>query len=232
MIDLVRKILRVFERHHLWDDGVELIGSWCFLLYQRHLGVTPYPLRTQDIDFLLPYPYEGKHHVDLVQKLEQLGFRHDFRPDGSIYLWNAELRIDFIIPERGRGMEKAALVKPLGLRAMPLRFVDMLLRHPISLAEGDLKVLVPAPAAFCLHKLLVATRRQRVESRLKDFEQALHVAAAVKPAQLRRIYAELPKTWQRAILKSLEQAAGAVPLLSEQAQQLLRTLQTTKSARL
>jgi len=74
MIALVRRVLRVFERHQLWDEGVELIGSWCFHLYQRHLGVKPYPLRTQDIDFLLPYPYRGRVKVDLISELEQLGF--------------------------------------------------------------------------------------------------------------------------------------------------------------
>ena len=52
MIELVRRILAMFERHGLWEDGVELIGSWCFYLYQRHLGVKAYPFKTQDIDFL------------------------------------------------------------------------------------------------------------------------------------------------------------------------------------
>src|SRR3990167_6075956 len=125
MIALVRRILQVVERHHLWDEGVELIGSWCFYLYQRHLGVKPYPFKTQDIDFLLPYPYRGHTKVDLVDELKRLGFQHDFRPDGSVYLWNAELRIEFLIPERGRGRDKAVEIKALAVKAMPLRFVDM-----------------------------------------------------------------------------------------------------------
>lgn len=225
MIALVRKILEVFERHHLWDEGVQLIGSWCFYLYQRHLGVKPYPLRTQDIDFLLPYPYRGRVHVDLIKELEALGFRHDFRPDGSIYLWNAELRIEFMIPERGRGMEKAPTITPLGVRAMPLRFVDLLLRQPISVVEGGVKVLLPNPAAFCLHKLLIANRRKRPDSRTKDYEQALHVAPILQPATLRRVYLELPKTWQRDVLRNLERAARSLPLLTEEAVRLRDTLQ-------
>lgn len=225
MTALVRRILEVFERHHLWDEGVELIGSWCFHLYQRHLGVKAYPLRTQDIDFLLPYPYRGRVQVDLIKELEALGFRHDFRPDGSIFLWNAELRIEFMIPERGRGMEKAPTIKPLGVRAMPLRFVGLLLRYPISVNESGVQVLLPDPAAFCLHKLLIATRRKRPASRLKDFEQALHVVPIVKPATLRRIYLELPKTWQRGVLQSLKRAAQNVPLLKDDATQLTDTLQ-------
>lgn len=229
MIALVRKIFEVFERHKLWDEGVELIGSWCFHLYQRHLGVKAYPLRTQDIDFLLPYPYRGRVQVDLIKEFEALGFRHDFRPDGSIYLWNAELRIEFMIPERGRGMEKAPTIKLLGVRAMPLRFVDLLLQQPISVVEGGVKVLLPNPAAFCLHKLLIANRRKRPDSRTKDYEQALHVAPILQPAMLRRVYLELPKTWQRDVLRSLERAAGSLPLLTEEALHLRDTLQELTS---
>ena len=174
---------------------------------------------------MLPYPYHGHLHVDLIKELEALGFRHDFRSDGSIYLWNAELRIEFMIPERGRGMERAPSIKALGLRAMPLRFVELVLQHPISVVEGGVHVVLPDPAAFCLHKLLIATRRQRPDSRLKDFEQALHVIPVIKLATLRRIYLELPKTWQRGVLQSLERAAHDVPLLKDDAAQLADTLQ-------
>ena len=225
MIDLVRRILAVFERHGLWDEGVELIGSWCFYLYQRHLGAKPYPFKTQDIDFLLPYPYRGRTKVDLIDELKRLGFQHGFRPDGSIYLWNAELRIEFLIPERGRGRDKAVEIKPLAVKAMPLRFVDMLLRHPISVKEGGVTASIPDPAAFCLHKLLIAKRRKRPESRLKDIEQALHVAPIVKPATLHRIYRELPKPWQNTVLDTLQQATRSSILLRDKAHQLLDTLQ-------
>jgi len=39
MIKIVRDILKIIEDNRLWDEGVELIGSWCFLLYQKHFGV-------------------------------------------------------------------------------------------------------------------------------------------------------------------------------------------------
>ena len=227
MVERIRKILKVFEHHGLWDQGVELIGSWCFYLYQRHLGVKAYPLKTQDIDFLLPDPYRRKVRINLIEELKVLGFHHDFRPDGSIYLWDAELRIEFMVPERGRGSEHAKDVKSLGVRAISLRFMDMLLDHPITLIEGGIHVTVPDPTAFCLHKLLIAPRRKRVESRLKDWEQALHVASILKRARLLQIYRELPKPWQRTIVKSLTSAAHNVPLLSVEAEQLAATLHTS-----
>ena len=50
MIKPVKRILKVFADNNLFNEGVELIGSWCFQLYQRHLGAKSFPLRTQDID--------------------------------------------------------------------------------------------------------------------------------------------------------------------------------------
>lgn len=232
MIEPIRRILRVFDRHGLWESGVELIGSWCFYLYQRHLGVRPYPLKTQDIDFLLPYPYRGRAKINLVEELEGLGFRHDFRPDGSLYLWNAELRIEFMVPERGRGMEKAASVPSLGLRAIPLRFMDILLEHPIPVVEDGIQVSVPDPAAFCLHKLLIASRRRRPESREKDFQQALATAAAVKPEVLRKLYLSFPKSWQKTVIQNLQKAGKEVPLLRDETDRLIDTLLSLKQAHL
>ena len=52
MINLVKNILSVFAKHGLFDEGVTLIGSWCFQLYQKHFYVAKFPLQTQDIDFL------------------------------------------------------------------------------------------------------------------------------------------------------------------------------------
>ena len=63
MIKLVTEILKVFADNNLFNEGVELIGSWCFQLYQKHLGAKSFPLRTIDIDFLIPNPYRRKEPV-------------------------------------------------------------------------------------------------------------------------------------------------------------------------
>lgn len=72
MIDLVGKILRVFADNDLFEEGVELIGSWCFQLYKERLGAKDFPLRTQDIDFLVPNPFYGKAHEDFIKQIEAL----------------------------------------------------------------------------------------------------------------------------------------------------------------
>lgn len=84
------------------DAEVEIDGvGWCFILYQKHFGVKYYPLRTQDIDFLISISYKGKKKLDLISAIESLGFKTGFRTDGSIYLWNSELK--YVISKR---MEK------------------------------------------------------------------------------------------------------------------------------
>ncbi len=70
MIENVARILKVFSENNLFDEGVELIGSWCFQLYQKHLGAPQFPLRTQDIDFLIPNPYRGKENKNFIEQLE------------------------------------------------------------------------------------------------------------------------------------------------------------------
>jgi len=46
----VRSILKILAKNDLFEEGVELVGSWCFYLYQRHLNVKKFPLRILDLD--------------------------------------------------------------------------------------------------------------------------------------------------------------------------------------
>lgn len=32
----------------LWEEELEIVGTWCFILYQRYLDVPHYPLSTRD----------------------------------------------------------------------------------------------------------------------------------------------------------------------------------------
>lgn len=232
MINTIRKVLKVFDENHLWDEGVELIGSWCFYLYQRHLGVKAYPFRTLDVDFLIPYPYKGRIRIKLVKKLKELGFRHAFKPDGSIYLKSAELKIEFIIPERARGFTSPPTIKQLSLKAIPLRFADILLEDPIYVKEKGIKVLIPNPTAFCLHKLLIASRRRKFEKKLKDLEQAIRTYKIVPQKKMKQIYTKFLKPWRKKIVQCLEREKKNLPLLRKDINEMVVTLQNIENGSL
>lgn len=225
MIKLIESILKVFADNNLFDEGVELIGSWCFQLYQKHLGAKIFPLRTQDIDFLIPNPYHGKEHADFIEQLENLGFNHDFKRDGSLYLWNAELKIEFITPEKGRGVDTSIRVKKLGINAIPLRFVGFLLDKPITIVDSGIKIRLPNPTNFCLHKLIIASRRRKIEKNLKDLQQAICTSVVVNREEMQKLFRSLPKGWRQSILRILEKARQELPLLSQEIGNFHLTLQ-------
>lgn len=228
MVEPIRKILKVFADNNLFEEGVELIGSWCFRLYQRHLGVKNFPLTTPDIDFLIPSPFYGKEHPDFVTKLEKLGFEAGFNGDGSLYLWNADLKIEFLTAEKGAGTDKAIKIKKLGIDAIAIRHVGFILDKSITITEGGIKIKVPAPVRFCLHKLVIASRRKKVDKRLKDLQQAIYTSAIVDKNEMQKTFQSLPKKWKQEIVKSLEKAELELPLLREDIDKLKFTLQGVK----
>ncbi len=225
-LDIVQKILKVFEQNNLFNEGVELIGSWSFLLYQKYLGAPEFPLRTQDIDFLIPNPFKGKAHEKFIDQLVDLGFQCEFRRSGTLYLYNAELMIEFIAPEKGKGGDRFINVKSLGVKAIPLRFVNLLLDDPISITYNGIKILVPNPVNFCLHKLIIASRRRKIEKATKDFQQAIYTSMITDKKKLQELFKTLPKPWQKAIISVLDKNITIMPLETEHIENLKITLQS------
>ncbi|MDE2142810.1 MAG: hypothetical protein KGJ84_10395 [Elusimicrobia bacterium] len=211
MEDLFQTLLKTFDDLGLWKDGVELIGSWSFLLYQRHLGVRALPLRTQDIDFLLPWPYRGRM-VDLSARLAELGFHSAMTSGGSIYFVHPELKLEFLTPERGKGGQDFRLVKPLGIKAIPLRFMDILLEDSMIISSDGLKARVPAPMNFCIHKLMIAQRRPAAAKREKDIQQAVYILGILDPVEFAKLTTALPPKWRALVRMSLESAWEMFPL--------------------
>ncbi|OIN97662.1 hypothetical protein AUJ66_02460 [Candidatus Desantisbacteria bacterium CG1_02_38_46] len=232
MLEPVKKVLKIIDDNNLWKEGIILIGSWCFFLYQKYFGVRKYPFKTQDIDLLIKTPYRGKKKVSLVDIFEPLGFHHSFKADGSIYLWNPELKIEFLVPERGRGTDKAISIRELSIRAIPLRFLDIILDEPITVEDEGVAISIPNPAAFCLHKLLISQRRMKKDKKIKDMEQALYVSEVLKLEEIDKLYSTFPKKWKIRIKKSLEDAKLLFPLLNDLIDKLsfiLQNLDNTKT---
>ncbi len=228
MVDLIDKILKVFADNNLFDEGIELIGSWCFKLYQKHLGIESFPLRTPDIDFLIPNPFHGKEHANFIKQLETLGFNVDFKRDGSLYLWNAELKIEFITVEKGRGTDKAIKVDKLGVNAIPLRHVGLLLDKPVMIIDNGKNIRVPAPSRFCLHKLVIASRRKKLDKSLKDMQQAIYTSTIVDRKEIQELFQTFPKKWRQSVLKMLDKAKAEFPSMGAEIDKLSFTLQNSQ----
>lgn len=203
---ILGKLMTAFEDAGLWDQGLMLIGSWCFNVYVQALGVAFYPLRTMDFDFALRIPYRGdKADVDAL--LSELGFTP--RVDAAYG------KIDYVLPgvgmvevfidrEQATGEALAAVREKLSLVPAPVANLKILIDHPVTIkVHGVHKaVSVPSMPAFFVHRLITARFGEYRDGVLypekirKDLKQAALVAARIEDeedlaAQVKNIVNEL-----------------------------------------
>ena len=150
-----------------------------------------------DIDFLVPVPFKFENKVDIPELLKDLGFIIDFHIKGSIRLIHPELIIEFLVPERRRGREKPFPLPQLGLNAQSLRFLDFLIENSMKVKVNNLKLNLPHPAAFALHKLIVSSRRHKGEKRQKDKAGAIQILTSLiakgEEDTIKRLFNSMPK---------------------------------------
>ena len=209
--DVCLNVLRRMEEAGVLRRVV-LVGSWCLVLYREYFrGVGDLSaVRTRDMDFLVPACGKMDRNVDVPSLLKDLGFIVGFRGEqGAMMLEHPELMIEFLVAERGRGSDKLKYLPELGMNAQPLRFMDIAAAKTVLLHFGDVPVTVPHPAAFVLHKMLVAPRRNVVAKKEKDLASALAVLELLESKGdlpiVREMFESFPTTWKKTILRVLQE---------------------------
>lgn len=201
----VEEILRTFSRYGI---KATLIGSYCLPLFKEKWGMSLPTIKTQDVDLLIPLPYKGKD-VDVEPLLGSLGFAIGSHPDGSTYFTNGVFKVEFLTPEKGKGIEKAVYIKELKVSATPLRYLQMLCDQPVSIRIDDYTLSIPEPWVFAYHKILISKARKAASKREKDLLQAVAILREIKkrPKELKKACSylkTLPAPWVRQIKKQLE----------------------------
>lgn len=187
-----------------------LVGSWCTLFYKDFFSHSRYitPLKTRDMDLLIPTPSAIKVKIDVVELLKDLGFVVGFTgSEGYIRLEHPELIVEFLVPERGRAADKPFPLPKLGLNAQALRFMDFLAQNTITTKAEGVCVRLPHPANFALQKLVVLSRRTGHAKRAKDKETASRVLEALidmgQEESIRKAFGTMPRRWQSMVRKQL-----------------------------
>ena len=207
--ELLLEVLGKLSKAGVLDDTV-IIGSWCMHFYKELFSEINYhpTIRTRDIDLLVPLPLKTKRKIDVAALLEADGFIVIHNRDGFLRLEHPDLIVEFLVPERGKGSNQPYPLPAFGMNAQPLRFLDYLAKNCIDVVSDGLKVRVPAPAAFGLHKLIVSARRKTEVKRIKEKREALTVLNAMieegmKGAILDAYSAMLP-SWQKKVTAALD----------------------------
>ncbi len=186
----------------IFQNGIKatLIGSYCLPVLKEELGFNLPTIKTQDIDFLVNVPYRGKE-IDIGSLLKDLGFSTGFNPDGSTYFTNGFFKVEFLTPEKGKGTDKAIYIKPLKIKATPLRYLQMLFDQQIEIKKEGYTYPVPSPWVFAYHKILISKNRKTKGKKEKDLLQADAILREVfrKPDTTRKALSyldTLPSKWK------------------------------------
>ena len=208
---LLHKVLRQFDRKGILDDLI-LIGSWCMHFYEHYFSGKDYQplIRTKDIDFLVPIPVRKTKRVDVAEILKEEGFLVTFSNRGFMRLEHPDIIIEFLVPERGKGTDRPYPLPNFGVNAQALRFLDFLIENSIVLETEDLRIRVPHPAAFAIHKMVISHRRQNEEKVLKERTEALLVLDAILKQDgseyLKGLFQGMPKSWRGKAIQTLNES--------------------------
>jgi len=208
--DIFLEVLRRLDKTGVLSNVV-LIGSWCLPLYRDYFSgeSTLTALRTRDIDFLISRKIQMKEKVDLPRLFEDLGFIEDYKyPHGFVKLVHPELIMEFLVAEKGRGSDEPYPLPFLSMNAQRLRFLDLLEENTIVVVVNGIKVKVPHPVNYGLHKLIISSRRKDEDKKRKDIDAGLSVLNLCVENEgkdmLREVYQNIFNKQKKNIIKLLE----------------------------
>ena len=212
--ELCLEILRRFHKAQILDNLI-LIGSWCIFFYKDYFfsdsHIEHIVLKTRDLDFLVDAPNKIKHAVDIPELLRDLGFVVDFRGDkGYIKLDHPDLILEFLVPEKGRGIDRPYRIPALSINATALRFLDFLSANTIKVKIEDFYLTLPHPANFAFHKLIIFQRRAKKDKAEKDRNTAVEILKALinkgESDILKKVFLSVNRKWQNKIISGLKEA--------------------------
>ncbi|MEZ6194527.1 MAG: GSU2403 family nucleotidyltransferase fold protein [Planctomycetota bacterium] len=202
------RIIRALSDAGVFAAGGTLVGSYAFLVIGNLLGVE-WPeasWRTQDVDIAghmqLAIP---DVEADVPRALESLkmGFvpvpqLDPAHPTTSFRVRGQPLRVDLLTP--GREEDSTPIhIKRFKAAASPVKFLSLVMKDAqpgVAIeANSATLVVVPSPARFALHKLLVSQNRSVIQQTKsgKDLHQAallIEVLAEDRPDDLESATAE------------------------------------------
>lgn len=197
------RLLAALADAGLFKAGATLVGTYAFMALGNQLNVvwTQRAATTQDIDIAhgreveLAVPGTRLDLPNVLQGLE-MGYHpvpklDPRQPSTSFVFRRQQLRLDLLTPMH-RGRTRPIEIPALGAPAQPLKFLDYLLEAPqpaVLIGSRVIRVTVPDPARFAIHKLLVSIERPATETARsrKDRQQAtqlLHLLIEERPSDI------------------------------------------------
>lgn len=205
-------VLRVLADASVFRAGGVLVGTQAFTSIANLLGVAfeKRTLRTQDVDGAqdtsIPLGIVEPPNVDMLERLRAQNPAFfavpgiDSRePSTSFKVRGRDLRVDFLTAGKGRRSRKPVYLPHLRVAAQPLAELDYLLESTVDAAVvvgSGVRVNVPTPARFALHKLWLSSERSAAEAAKsrkdrRQAEQLIELLVDDRPDDLRSAWEAL-----------------------------------------
>ena len=204
------EVIDSFEKNELLEH-LMLIGSWAELIYQDGNVLDGFKAtsRTFDLDFLIKSRYKQFNPPkDIPKILKEQGFDLEHRyPDDywkfDYYEDSIALYVEFLVPEIGRGAVGPVECEQYSLKATALRHLDILSTHAITVNTNGYDIIVPAPAAYVLQKMIINEER-KPDKRTKDQRAIDNILSYIHESselteELKRTYESLTKKQKKKI---------------------------------
>lgn len=214
------KVLLALSKAGIFRLRAVLVGTHAFRCYPALLGVEIPEARavTEDIDVAafrsVSVALDDRLDPSLGEALSRIG-PFVARPslDRQPTAWRdteSGALVELLAPNEGPDRDEPMELPALGAYALPLRFLDYLIREPVQAAvlyRSGILANVPDPARYAIHKLIVATRRASpaAAKARKDIEQSaalIRVLAEDRPDELEDAFAEARErgpSWREAV---------------------------------
>ena len=199
------KVLTLLERNGVFLAGAALVGTLAFRAYANMLGVVwREDTGTQDVDLAMDNHFElalprPKQPINLGQLILDSGMGFFEVPtfdkneaSTSFQIRKRDFRVDLLAPMRGRETTRPVKLEQFGTYATPLRHLDYVLEdiQPAVLLYGHgIKVNVPAPGRFAVHKCVISQKRPageaaKIRKDLSQAEQLFEALLDLRPSDI------------------------------------------------
>lgn len=220
---LTAAVIDAFAEAGVFRLRAVLVGTVAFQTYAGHLGfrLPGAAIRTGDLDLAQDYGVSlaindtlDRPLIDILKSVDT-----GFAPVPSLagpniattYARPGGYRVDVLTTNRGADRDAPVRLPSLQSDAVPLRFLDYLLRDTVEaavLTRYGALVNVPSPERYAVHKLIVSSlRHDSGESAVKSDKDVLQAGLIVEALLAKRRLEELAD--------ALRDAAGRGPAWQE-----------------
>ena len=220
LLSRFNEILKIINETGL-SDKLVIIGSWAYWIYQNYVfneKISPVTLRTMDIDIFVSRNFKFTEEISLSAIFEKQGYRWFRSLNSEVDKFEkSDFKIEFLTESKGRGIENNFRIKGIGVNAITIRYLDLLNEGYMKVKIEDMKVSLPYPVNYALHKLIVAqlrhtNRTTQTSKKEKDISQGVGILTKLNKDEVKKKLNSLPKKWQTKIIQSIEDSGNTLLL--------------------